>query len=57
MNLEKIGGIFMINQEEIMDKIKANVQKIVDEVKQLWGSHIFKIAAIATVILVLTIIF
>ena len=57
MSLEKIGEIFMINQEEIMDKIKANVQKIVDEVKQLWGSHIFKIAAVATVILVLTIIF
>ena len=57
MNLVKIGERFMINQEGIMDKIKANVQKIVDEVKQLWGSHIFKIAAIATVILVLTIIF
>ena len=30
MNLEKIGGIFTINQEENMEKVKQ-------EAKRLWG--------------------
>tara|TARA_R110001583_G_scaffold88111_1_gene228909 strand:- start:6 stop:122 length:117 start_codon:yes stop_codon:yes gene_type:complete len=35
----------------MIDKVKQHGNKIVDEIKNLWGYHIFKVAIVLIVIL------
>ena len=35
----------------MIDKVKQQGNKIVDEIKNLWGYHVFKVAVVLVVIL------
>ena len=51
MNQVKIGGIFTINQEETMEKVKQ-------EAKRIWGlAQAYPKGAIATVVIIIAIYF
>ena len=48
MNLEKIGAIFTINQEETMNKL-------LDQVEHLWTDHKKLVIGVVVVIIILAI--